>query len=390
VGVAVGRSIRVAAFGLRSLEGVEGGIETHARELYPRLAALGYDITVLTRSRYDTGKSVRHPGCRTRPLWAPRGKGLEAAIHTLVCVAYCVLLMRPDIVHVHGVGPGACAALLRLAGLRVVLTHHGHDYDAAKWGWLARRLLRIAEHVGVRFGHEIICVSENIRTEVTRLNGRSRTIRNGVERNIDTTRRPKSAPLAGLAPDSYVLVVGRLTAHKRVLDVLAALNCPALEGIKLVICGDVAGSDPYVDAVKAAARQSSDVLLAGFVDRSELPWLYRHALCSVMASSYEGMPFAVLEALACGSVVLVSELPAHREIGLAAAHYFPVGGIDVLRDKIVRLRADPLARQRMAQPSALDARFDWDVIARASASVFEAAARGSSGAGAVAESPKRL
>jgi hypothetical protein len=40
------------------------------------------------------------------------------------------------------------------------------------------------------------------------------------------------------------------------------------------------------------------------------------------------MPFAVLEALACGAVVLVSEPPAHREIGLAAEQYFPVGGID--------------------------------------------------------------
>jgi glycosyltransferase involved in cell wall biosynthesis len=367
----VGRTIRIAAFGLRSLEGVEGGIETHASELYPRLAGLGYDITVLTRSRYDTGRRVRPAGCRTRPIWAPTGKGFEAAIHTLVCVGYCALLVRPDIVHVHGVGPGACAPLLRLAGLRVVLTHHGHDYDAVKWGWLARRLLRIAETFAVRFGHEVICVSENIRTEVARLNARTRTIRNGVQANMDTTRRPTSAALAGLAPDSYVLVVGRLTAHKRVLDVLTALNCPALEGVKLVICGDVDGSDPYIDAVKLAAARNPNVVLAGFVDRSELPWLYRHALCSVMASSYEGMPFAVLEALACGSVVLVSELPAHREIGLAAEQYFPVGGIDELRHKIERVRADPTARQRLARPPALDTRFDWDVIARASASVFE-------------------
>lgn len=385
----MGRSIRIAAFGLRSLQGVEGGVETHARELYPRLAALGYDITVLTRSPYDNGKSVQPPGCRTRPLWAPRGKGLEAAIHTLVCVAYCMLLLRPDIVHVHGIGPGACAALLRLAGLRVVLTHHGHDYDAAKWGWFARRLLRVAEHLGVRFSHEVICVSENIRNEVTRLNGRSQTIRNGVDRDIDTTHRPTSAALAGLAPNSYVLVVGRLTAHKRVLDVLAALNCPALNGLKLVICGDVAGNDPYVDAVKIAAQQNSNVLLAGFVDRPDLPWLYRHALCSVMASSYEGMPFAVLEALSCGSVVLLSELPAHREIGLAAAHYFPVGGIGELRDKIAHLHADPLARQRLAGTLALEPRFDWDVIAHASASVFEAVSRSRSQS-IVAESPRRV
>ena len=379
------RTIRIAAFGPRSLEGVEGGIETHANELYPRLAALGYDITVLTRSRYDPGNREWPRGYRTRPIWAPPGKGLEAAIHTLVCVGYCALFMRPDIVHVHGVGPGACAPLLRLAGLRVVLTHHGHDYDALKWGWFARSLLRIAENVAVRFGHEVICVSENIRAAVARLNARTCTIRNGAASNIDTARRPASTALAGLAPGSYVLVVGRLTAHKRVLDVLAALKCSALDGVKLVICGDVAGSDPYIDAVKAAARDNSNVVLAGFVDRSELPWLYRHALCSVLASSYEGMPFAVLEALACGSAVLVSDLPAHREIGLAAEHYFPVGAVGELRRMIERLHTDPAARQRLATPPALDTRFDWDVIARASASVFEAAARDRSGSRSTAD-----
>jgi glycosyltransferase involved in cell wall biosynthesis len=386
----VGHSIRIAAFGLRSLEGVEGGIETHARELCPRLAALGYDITVLTRSRYDKGQRTQRAGCRTRPLWAPPGKGLEAAVHTLLCVAYCALILRPDIVHVHGVGPGVCSVLLRLAGLRVVLTHHGHDYDAAKWKWLARGVLRIAEIVGARFGDEIICVSENIRRTVARLNSRSHTIRNGVERNIDTTRHPTSPALAGLAPRGYVLVVGRLTEHKRVLDVIAAMHCSALDGIKLVICGSVASRDPYVDVVKRAARSHPNVVLAGFVEPSELPWLYRNALCSVVASSYEGMPFAVLEAIACGSVVLVSELPAHREIGLTSWHYFPIGGVGELRRKLVRLRGDPLARQRLAGAVALDMRFDWDAIAHASASVFDAVARGRSRSSSAAESLERL
>jgi glycosyltransferase involved in cell wall biosynthesis len=123
--------IRIVAFGFRALEGAEGGIETHALELYRRLAELGYDITVLTRSRYETG-AKRRDRYRTRPIWAPKGAGIETAVHTLLCVAYCAFT-RPDIVHIHGIGPGAWSGLLRLAGLRVVLTHHGHDYDAAKW-----------------------------------------------------------------------------------------------------------------------------------------------------------------------------------------------------------------------------------------------------------------
>lgn len=364
--------MRIVAFGFRALEGAEGGIETHALELYQRLAALRYDITVLTRSRYETRAKARY---RTKPIWAPKGAGFETAVHTLFCAAYCAFT-RPDVVHVHGIGPGAWSGLLRLAGLRVVLTHHGHDYDAAKWGYLARAVLRIAENMGVRHANEVICVSDAIRNGVAHLNGHARTIRNGAPRNLDRVRPPAKAELAALAPRSYVLVVGRLTAHKRVLDVVAAANCAALSALKVVVCGGLEGGDPYIEEVKAAARHHPGVVLAGSVARAELPWLYRHALCTVMASSYEGMPLAVLEALGCKSTVLLSDLPAHREIGLSDEHYFPVGAVVDLRAKIAALLSDRAASERLARPRVLDARFDWNAIARASAATYHQALAG--------------
>jgi glycosyltransferase involved in cell wall biosynthesis len=383
----VAKPTRIVAFGLRALEGAEGGIETHARELYRRLAVLGYDITVLTRSRYDSGAKPG-AGQRTKPIWAPSGAGLETAVHTLFCVAYCAF-RRPDLVHVHGIGPGAWSGLLRLAGLRVVLTHHGHDYDAAKWGYFARSVLRIAEKYGVRYASEVICVSEAIRSSVAGLNARSCTIRNGVPRDVDGTRPPAHTALAALAPRSYVLVVGRLTEHKRVLDVVAAVSGGPLGAIKVVVCGGLEGSDPYIETVKAAARRNPAVLLAGAVPGADLPWLYRNALCTVMASSYEGMPLAVLEALGCESTVLLSDLPAHREIGLPDEHYFRVGAVAELRAKIAALICDRGARERLARPAALDSRFDWNVIARATAVAFERALTGRESGSVATLSSKR-
>jgi glycosyltransferase involved in cell wall biosynthesis len=270
-----------------------------------------------------------------------------------------------------------------------VLTHHGHDYDAAKWGYFARYVLRIAEKHGVRHANEVICVSEAIRSSVARLNTRSRTIRNGMPRDVDGTRLPAHAELAALAPRSYVLVVGRLTEHKRVLDVVAAVSNGALGGIKVVVCGGLEGGDPYIETVKAAARHDPAVVLAGAVPRADLPWLYRNALCTVMASSYEGMPLAVLEALGCESTVLLSDLPAHREIGLPDEHYFPVGGVAELRAKISLLIRDRRACERLARPAVLDARFDWNVIARATSVAFEQALAGRASGNAATLSSKR-
>lgn len=375
--------VRVVAFGLRALEGVEGGIETHARKLYPRLAALGFDVTVLTRAPYDSGRSALHEGCRTRALWAPRVKGLEAAVHSVLCAVRC-LFSRAHVVHIHGVGPGICAALL-VARVPVVVTHHGHDYDAAKWGWLARSVLKLAEAIGVRLATRVICVSDAIRSAVAGRNARATTIYNGVERDPDVARRPSGAALAALSSGSYVLVVGRVTAHKRILDVIAAVDCPELSGLKVVVCGGLDGADAYIAAVKAAARKSA-VVLAGFVPPAELPWLYRHAFCTVMASSYEGMPFAVLEALASGSRVVLSEIPAHRELGLSADSYFPVGDVAQLRARLVRLFGGAGRSEPEAPSTALDARFDWDGIAEATAAVLDAAAaRSARGAAAVAQ-----
>jgi glycosyltransferase involved in cell wall biosynthesis len=255
------------------------------------------------------------------------------------------------------------------------MTHHGHDYDATKWGWFARGVLRIAEVVGVSFAHQVICVSDSIRADVAPLSNRSRTIRNGVTRNPDVSKRPRNAALTKLVPRTYVLVVGRITAHKRILDVVAAMGCAELQGLKLVVCGSLQSDDVYVEAVKAAARRGSDIVLAGFVEPSELPWLYRHSLCTVMPSSYEGMPLAVLEALAAGSTVFLSDIPAHREIELPSARYFPVGDVMNLREKLARLRATPL-EQRTADAATLDLRFDWSMLAEQSASVFEEVTRG--------------
>ena len=363
--------LRVVAFGLRALDGVEGGIETHARELYPRLAARGLRVDVLVRRRYAGARGERRsPGLRSHALWAPRGHGVEAFGHSALCTLAC-LVLRPDVVHVHGIGPGAFAAVLRAGRLRVVLTHHGHDYEAVKWGATARLVLRWSERISVRAAHEVITVSAALAADLARDHGRrARVIRNGLPARRDPV--PHAAPVPGLDPqDRYVLVVGRLTAHKRVLDVLSAVRAPALDGHRLVVCGDTGGSDRYAQLVVEAARGDPRVLLAGRVDPEHMGWLYEHAACTVMASSYEGLPLAVLEAIGAGCPVLLSTIPAHVELGLPAEQYFPVGDVARLRDRLGALLARPRESAAAAQAALLsDPGYAWEHIADATAEVL--------------------
>jgi glycosyltransferase involved in cell wall biosynthesis len=364
----VSAPLRVVAFGLRRLDGVEGGIETHARELYPRLAAAGYDVTVLTRPRRGEVLAGATAQCKTLTLWAPRSAALETLVHSLLCTLYC-LWTRPDIVHIHAIGPAICTFVLKAARLRVVLTHHGRDYDAEKWSPLVRSMLRLAERVGVRRADHVICVSDALRGDIEkRFAVRAQTIYNGIHALPPTP--PAAAGLRTLVPGSYILMVGRITAHKRVLDVISAMDCSAFADTPLVICGALSGADPNVAAVRAVAARQSNVHLAGFVAPRDLPWLYANARCTVMASSYEGMPFAVLEALGAGSAVLLSDIPAHRELALAEDRYFPVADHGRIRTSLARLLREPWSGP---QAATFDARFDWSAIAHSTGAAYRAA-----------------
>lgn len=369
--------VRVVAFGIRGLDHVEGGIETHARELYPRLSDLGLDVCVLVRRAHAGQAGSWDPrGVRVRALMAPRGKGIEAFGHAMVCTAYC-LKARPDVVHIHGIAPGAFAPILRTCGLRVVVTHHGHDYQATKWGAFARISLRIAERWSVRGASAVVAVSRSIADAVARSFGvEPVVICNGVPRWPASDGYRPAPAIQELATCPFLLVVGRLTAHKRVLDVIEALHAtkPASirgQSLRVVVCGDRATPDPYAARIEHAARQDSDVVLAGHVDSADLGWLLRRAVGLVMASSYEGMPIAVLEAMSAGCPVIVSDIPAHVELGLPPDQYFSVGDVPGLVARLQTLLGSDREEAIAVQSRRVtEGRFDWDRIALATARVL--------------------
>src|SRR3990172_2040549 len=159
------RQIRmhIIVLGLRGFPGVQGGVEKHAEQLYPLLVRLGCDVEVIVRSPYCACDQRREwQGVRFRPLWSTRLNGLEALIHSFFVVIYAGLV-RPDLLHIHAIGPAIVTPFARLFGLRVIVTHHGPDYDREKWGYFARWLLRLGEKWGMRYASQRIVISGIIR-----------------------------------------------------------------------------------------------------------------------------------------------------------------------------------------------------------------------------------
>lgn len=356
--------LRVMMLGLRGFPNVQGGVETHAEQLCPRLKELGCDVEVIVRSSYmppDRGDEWH--GVRYMRVWCPRISGLETLVHSFLGVLVAAW-QRPDVLHIQAIGPALMVPLARLLGLHVVVTHHGPDYEREKWGALARLALQAGEAWGMRFSNGRIVISRTIRKLVRDKYGLSSVL---IPNGIALPEAPSSTSALqkfGLAPGRYVLMVGRLVPEKRHMDLIQAFADAALDGWKLVLVGTAEHADAYTAMVAARAEATNGVVMTGFQCGLALQELYAHAGLFVLPSSHEGLPIALMEALSFGLPVVASDIPAHLEIRLDDAHYFHLGDVSALAERLASFAHNPWPSERREQTrSWLAEREDWSSVA---------------------------
>jgi len=159
---------------------------------------------------------------------------------------------------------------------------------------------------------------------------------------------------------SFLLHVGSCIARKRIdvlLKVFAKLKSRMPE-LQLVQIGGVWTLD-HLDQIKRLNISSAVHQQCG-IDRRCLADLYRQALMVMQPSEAEGFGLPVLEALACGAVVVASDIPVLREVGGDGAVYCPVDDVSHWVDTIGKLLLDPSAAPDRTRRLAQAQRFSWD------------------------------
>lgn len=365
--------IRIAVLGLRGFPDVQGGIEKHCQELYPRLTKYNCDVTVFARKGYVCEQPYNYKGVKIIPLWAPKRKSLETMCHTALGILWLSRHRKDyDILHIHAVGPSLFSYAARRLGFRSVVTNHGPEYERQKWGAIAKCVLRLSERVGTRYAYLVIAVSNHIKNMLfEKYKSVAAYIPNGV--NIPDLEPPGDTLTAfNLKPGRYFLSVGRLVPEKGFHDLIEAFVKLDTDW-KLAIVGDADHEDRYSINLKKRADQFDGVIMTGFQKGRGLKELYSNAGLFVLPSYHEGLPIVALEAMSYNLPMLLSDIPANKEVALPE-ETFPVGNIKILSKRLGTFLKNPssLSSSEILNEKRrrIETEFNWDIIAKQTADLY--------------------
>ncbi|MDN0068599.1 glycosyltransferase family 4 protein [Collinsella ihumii] len=373
--------MRIAMIGQKRTGSREGGIEVVVAELATRMAALGHEVTCYDRGGTDVNgeptptEPYEYKGVRIVPVKTVDVRGL-AALTSAYAATYAALKDRPDVIHYHAEGPCNALPLAARAGVRTVATIHGLDWQRAKWGGIASRVIRRGERKAAHVADALIVLSRSVQDYFRSEYGReAHLVPNGV-----SVARPAAANLItgrwGLTEGSYILYLGRIVPEKRpelLLEAFRGLDT----GKRLVIAGGSSDTLGFYEQIRSLAERDARVIMAGFVEGRMLEELYSNAYCYVLPSDLEGMPMSLLEAMAHGCCCVTSDIPECVEVVGAAGVAFRRGDAISLRDELAALCSDPLRAASLGAEARIRVEdcCSWDSAVRQTIELYRGGAR---------------
>jgi glycosyltransferase involved in cell wall biosynthesis len=214
------------------------------------------------------------------------------------------------------------APLTPLGSKKVVFVHDVIYRRHPEWFTRAEQIYLWVSLLSLRRADLILTSSESEATAIRKEVPRRRVVPIGLGLPLAFERTRASAP-SGFEDDTqFYLAVGRLNARKNiVLAAVGLINSGHVSPTSpLVIVGSADGLADNFDAIRESVANGS-IQFAGQVSDSELRWFYEHTKLFVFPSLDEGFGLPILEASACGTNMILSDIPAFRELA-PDAHFF--------------------------------------------------------------------
>ena len=319
-----------------------GGMNVYVRDLTRQLGQMGIHVDVFTRSQDDHVPHVLHElGYGNRVVHVPAGP--EVPVEKRELVDYipqfvegikafaCEKGIKYDIIHSHYWMSGIAAESLSNAWGGTPIVHMFHTL-----GEMKNRIARSqAEREGryridgekqvLRRADRITVATIAEQTQLRLLYKASASKMVVIPPGVDVSHfypipADEAKMYVGLKPeDRMVLFVGRIERLKGVDTLIQAMSCLQLKEERpvhlAIIGGDPAASPHEMSEEMARLQKLCDdlavgqtVVFLGKRDQDKLPYYYSAAELVVMPSHYESFGMVALEAMACGTPVVASEV----------------------------------------------------------------------------------
>lgn len=294
---------------------VQGGGGACVLQLTDALARKGVDVSVVTAKERDLkGELLDIPVSRiSYPYLGFRESKMISAFS---------MAMRNyggdfDVIHSHN-PPGAIAAmgLAHRTKAPHLLTMHGPWADVR--GALFRPAANVFEGLALRSADRVTADSASLRSRLLEKHkipeSRITTIINAIEPEIFRPRQKRTARKRLLLPSDkkIILFTGRFVKEKGIDVLLNAIPFMAKDDFLFLLVGG--GFDETIVDTWLRENPGAPVQKIPYLPYEQMPMLYNAADAFVLPSYEEGMSRSVLEAMASGTPVIASDIPANREV----------------------------------------------------------------------------
>jgi glycosyltransferase involved in cell wall biosynthesis len=234
--------------------------------------------------------------------------------------------------------------------------------------YYAPEVLKQAQH--------IICISESTANDITKFYGiPSNKITPILLAHDSAHFRPViEEESQSRSQDPYFLYIGRHDPYKNISRLISAFaNLPSSHEYQLWLAGP--SDDRYTPALKTQIQElgiAHQVKFLDYVPYDELPKIISRAISLVFPSLWEGFGLPVLEAMACGTPVITSNLASMPEVAGDAAILIDPYNMNQLTDAMKMVGEDFQLRSKLRQAGLVRAQqFSWEKTGKATATILE-------------------
>ena len=151
-------------------------------------------------------------------------------------------------------------------------------------------------------------------------------------------------------PKNYLLYVGAITPRKNLMNIINALGrMPKSDRMALIVVGTGGKYQKEIETRIQTLGINNLVTFLGHVPNQELPYLYKQARCLVYPSFYEGFGMPIVEALACGTPVITSNLSSMPEAAGPGGLLINPKSVDEILVALTRIVQDDHLHTTLAQ-----------------------------------------